>query len=65
MNKFLTTLSVILSSFALAGCSHVSKVKTVDKFATIEVQGKSSKNKVYSGEIMIVSDTTAAMFMAT
>lgn len=47
MNKFLTTLSVILSSFALAGCSHVSKVKTVDKFATIEVQGKSSKNKVY------------------
>lgn len=47
MNKFLTTLLVILSSFALAGCSHVSKVKTVDKFATIEVQGKSSKNKVY------------------
>lgn len=47
MNKFLTTLSVILSSLALAGCSHVSKVKTVDKFATIEVQGKSSKNKVY------------------
>lgn len=47
MKKFLTTLSVILSSLALAGCSHVSKVKTVDKFATIEVQGKSSKNKVY------------------
>lgn len=47
MNKFLTTLLVILSSFALAGCSHVSKVKTVDKFATIEVQGKSLKNKVY------------------
>ena len=47
MKKILTALSVILSSLALAGCSHVSKVKTVDKFATIEVQGKSSKSKVY------------------
>lgn len=37
MKKFLTALSVVLSSLTLAGCSHVSKVKIIDKFATIEV----------------------------
>lgn len=47
MKRIWPVVSVVVASIVLAGCSHVSKVKTVDKFATIEVQGKSSKNKVY------------------
>ena len=47
MKRIWPVVSVVVVGIVLAGCSHVSKVKTVDKFATIEVQGKSSKNKVY------------------
>lgn len=47
MKRIWPVVSVVVAGIVLVGCSHVSKVKTVDKFATIEVQGKSSKNKVY------------------
>ena len=47
MKKFLTAVTVALAGLALAGCSHVSKTNVADNFATVEIQGKSSKSKVY------------------
>lgn len=47
MKKLLDAVTVTLAGLTLAGCSHVNKTKVVDNFATVEIQGKSSKSKVY------------------